>query len=74
MFIYDFEISFDNNMAERDLRHVKSKQKISGCFRSDKGQEGYLDIKSIILSLKKQCRDSFSVIKNIFENPPVTMM
>lgn len=70
-FIYDFEISFDNNMAERDLRHVKSKQKISGCFRSDKGQESYLDIKSIILSLKKQCRDTYSAIKKIYMNIPV---
>lgn len=71
MFIYDFEIPFDNNMAERDLRHVKSKQKISGCFRSDEGQESYLDIKSIILSLKKQSRDSYSTIRNIFMNTPV---
>ena len=71
MFIYDFEIPFDNNMAERDLRHVKSKQKISGCFRSDEGQKSYLDIKSIILSLKKQCRDSYSAIRNIFMNTPV---
>ena len=70
-FIYDFEIPFDNNMAERDLRHVKSKQKISGCFRSEKGQESYLDIKSIILSLKKQCKDTYSAIRNIYKNIPV---
>lgn len=70
-FIYDFEISFDNNMAERDLRHVKSKQKISGCFRSEEGQKSYLDIKSIILSLDKQCQDTYSAIKKIYMNIPV---
>ena len=71
MFIYDFKISYDNNMAERDLRHVKSKQKISGCFRSKEGQQNYLDIKSIILSLKKQCQDTYSAIKKIYMNIPV---
>ena len=71
LFIYDFNMPFDNNMAERDLRHVKSKQKISGCFRSDEGQQSYLDIKSVILSCKKQCIDFYDIINKIFKNTPV---
>ena len=74
MFMYDFNLPFDNNLSERELRHVKSKQKISGYFKSISGAQGYLDIKSIIITCKKISLNYYEVIRNIFDNTPVTIM
>jgi transposase len=55
-FLYDPRIPFDNNLAERDLRMVKVKQKISGTIRTTKGAEAFARIRSVISSLRKQSR------------------
>lgn len=71
LFLYDFNVPFDNNLAERDLRNIKSKQKISGCFNSMEGLKIYSNIKSIIGTLKKQGKNFYDEIKNIYQNIPV---
>lgn len=73
MFLYDFSVPFDNNLAERDLRHIKMKQKISGHFNSMEGMKIYANIKSIIGTLKKQGRNFYREIFNIYENIPVNI-
>ena len=46
MFLYDFNMPFDNNLSERDFSHVKIKPKASGHFNSLKGIKIYLNMQS----------------------------
>jgi transposase len=66
LFIRDYNAPFTNNLAERDLRPCKTRQKISGCFRTWKGISDFAKIRSVISTWKKQKSDLYAKIYEKF--------
>jgi len=71
LFFKDYKVPFTNNLSERDLRPNKTKQKVSGCFRSWKGIKTFTKNRSFISTVKKRGLNVLDSIKNIFEGTPV---
>ena len=69
-FVKDFTVPFDNNLAERDLRNIKTKIKVSGCFRTTDGAENYLKIMSYIGTAKKNGINAVKALKAAFDGTP----
>ena len=65
LFIRDYKAPWSNNMAERDLRPAKTKEKVSVLFRSWNGIKDHARIRSFISTAKKRGLDLFSAIKNV---------
>ena len=70
LFLKNLCVPFDNNQAERDLRMVKVKTKVSGCFRSEKGAQEYLTIMSYVGSARKHGINAFTAIREALNGNP----
>jgi len=65
LFLKNFEVPFDNNQAERDIRNVKNKEKVAGTFRSEDGVKGFAKLSSIIGTTVKQGKVVFDTLVDI---------
>ena len=70
LFVKNFAVPFDNNQAERDLRIIKVKTKVSGCFRTEEGARDYLKIMSYVGTAHKQRYNAYEAIKNAISGNP----
>jgi transposase len=66
-FAFNPEVPFTNNLAERDIRPAKVKQKVSNCFRTFKGAEIYARIEGVMSAVRKNQYNVFSELCTTFE-------
>jgi len=66
-FAFNSHVPFTNNLAERDIRPIKVKQKVSNCFRTLQGADIYARVQGFISTARKNNRNVFLELSHTFE-------
>jgi transposase len=69
-FLHDPLVPFTNNQAERDVRMMKLRQKISGGFRTQEGAETFAIIRSVLSTARKQ---GWDLIATLMQRPEILL-
>ena len=72
-FMLDFDVPFDNNLVERDVRMAKLKQKISGTFRSSSMADAFCRIRSFISTARKHNLQLRDALESVFSSSPMPL-
>ena len=70
-FLFDLSLPFTNNQAERDVRMLKVKGKVSGCFRRVEGAVRFCRVRSYLQTCGKQGLDRLDCLRSLFAGQPI---
>lgn len=71
-FAFTQAIPFTNNQAERDIRCLKTKQKVATSFRTFKGAQQYARIQAFVSTLRKHKMNVFQNLTKIYNQNQVS--
>jgi len=72
-FMSDLSVPSTNNGAEHDLRMVKVRQKVSGCFRTAGGARDFCRVRSYLSTARKQGYSPLSALERVLSGKPLPL-
>jgi transposase len=73
-FMINQQVPFTNNLGENDIRMTKVQQKISGCFRSQKGADIFCRVRGYLSTCRKQGLSATQAMKLAFDGEMPTFL
>jgi transposase len=70
-FLSDFAVPFGNHLAEQGAGFVKTKQRVSGGFRSESGADSHMAIASVAATARKQGVSVYAAFGDAFRGIPL---
>ncbi len=69
-FTTDFAVPMDNNAAEREIRMIKVRRKVSGCLRTLTGAQAFCALRSYLATARKHGTHFFDALTQLAQGQP----
>jgi len=69
-FLHDLNVPFTNNLGEQDIRMIKVRLKVSGCFRTLDGAQKFARIRGYLSTARKNNHDLLGAIAKAYQGAP----